>query len=265
MVSRPAAAVADPAVSSRLPVIGTSMWNVTSLWTCSRRTPPGWSVTCRTRTLGLSTTTTKCTPGSGSPWLPTPCGAPACVPPARPGAGACPAGVAGAPATGGCCANTADPAIIAKLTAGSILRTMWRIIVNSEHISNSQIATPNDLIAYHLISNVEYSQHMDFSNRVAVVTGSKRIGAVVAIELARRGADVAVCYNRSKAEADKTAETVKALGRRAFIKQANLTRAEDCESFINESAAALGRLDILVNMASIYVSIPFDELTVAQY
>jgi NAD(P)-dependent dehydrogenase (short-subunit alcohol dehydrogenase family) len=106
---------------------------------------------------------------------------------------------------------------------------------------------------------------MDLSNKVAVVTGSKRIGSVVAIELARRGADVAICYNRSKAEADNTADAVRALGRRVFVKQANLTQAHDCETFVNESVAALGRLDILVNMASIYVSIPFDQLTVAQY
>jgi NAD(P)-dependent dehydrogenase (short-subunit alcohol dehydrogenase family) len=106
---------------------------------------------------------------------------------------------------------------------------------------------------------------MDLSNRVAIVTGSKRIGAVVAIELARRGADVAICYNRSKAEADNTADTVKALGRRAFVKQANLTQAKDCEAFIDESAAALGRIDVLVNMASIYVSVPFDQLTVEQF
>src|SRR5216110_1563723 len=106
---------------------------------------------------------------------------------------------------------------------------------------------------------------MDLANRVAIVTGSKRIGAVVALELARKGADVAICYNRSKTEADKTADSIKALGRRAFIKQANLTQARDCEMFINEAAATLGRLDVLVNMASIYVNIPFDQLTVDQY
>lgn len=106
---------------------------------------------------------------------------------------------------------------------------------------------------------------MDLSHRVAVVTGSKRIGAVVAIELARSGADIALCYNRSKGEADKTVDAVKALGRRVFIKQANLTQARDCETFINESAAALGRLDVLVNMASVYVNIPFEQLTVEQY
>ncbi len=106
---------------------------------------------------------------------------------------------------------------------------------------------------------------MDLSNRVAIITGSKRIGAVVATELARRGADIAICYNRSRAEADKTASTVKALGRRAFIKQANLLDARECESFVNESAAALGRIDILINMASIYVAIPFNQLAVEEY
>jgi len=106
---------------------------------------------------------------------------------------------------------------------------------------------------------------MELSNRVALVTGGKRIGAVVAIDLARRGADIGLCYNRSRTEADQTAATVKASGRRVFVKQANLTKASECEAFVNESAAALGRVDVLINMASIYVSKPFSELTVEDY
>ena len=106
---------------------------------------------------------------------------------------------------------------------------------------------------------------MDLSNRVVLVTGGKRIGAVVAIEMAKCGADIGLCYNRSRAEADRTAESVKALGRRVFVRQANLTNASDCEAFVNESASALGRIDILVNMASIYVSKPLSELTIAEY
>jgi NAD(P)-dependent dehydrogenase (short-subunit alcohol dehydrogenase family) len=106
---------------------------------------------------------------------------------------------------------------------------------------------------------------MELSNRVAVVTGGKRIGAVVAADLARRGADIGLCYNRSRAEAEQTSAVIKDLGRRVFVKQANLTNASDCESFVNESASALGRLDVLINMASMYVSKPFSELTVDQY
>jgi NAD(P)-dependent dehydrogenase (short-subunit alcohol dehydrogenase family) len=106
---------------------------------------------------------------------------------------------------------------------------------------------------------------MDLTNRAALVTGGKRIGAVVAVELARRGADVGLCYNRSRDEAEKTAESIKQLGRRTFLKQGNLTKASDCEAFINEGASAFGRLDILINMASIYVAKPFGELTVEDY
>lgn len=106
---------------------------------------------------------------------------------------------------------------------------------------------------------------MDLTNRAAVITGGKRIGAAVAIELARQGVDIALCYNRSRDEADRTASAVKELGRRVFLKRADLTNAGECEAFVNESAAALGRLDVLINMASVYVSRPFSELTVQQY
>ena len=106
---------------------------------------------------------------------------------------------------------------------------------------------------------------MELTNRVALITGGKRIGAVVAIEMARQGADIGLCYNRSKAEADKTAVAITALGRKVFIRQADLTKADDCEAFVNESAKTFGRIDVLVNMASIYVAKPFNELTVAEY
>jgi len=106
---------------------------------------------------------------------------------------------------------------------------------------------------------------MELANRVALVTGGKRIGAVVAVELARKGADVGLCYNRSRQEAEQTAALIRDLGRRAFVRQANLTKAADCEAFVNESVSELGRLDILVNMASIYVSKPFSMLTVEEY
>src|SRR3954462_11194687 len=106
---------------------------------------------------------------------------------------------------------------------------------------------------------------MELINRVALITGGKRIGAVVAMEMAKQGADIGLCYNRSKAEADKTAGAIKELGRKVFLRQADLTKTADCEAFVNESAKALGRIDVLVNMASIYVAKPFNELTVEEY
>lgn len=106
---------------------------------------------------------------------------------------------------------------------------------------------------------------MDLPGKVALVTGTKRIGAVVAIELARGGADVALVYRTSRAEADDAANTIRDLGRRALVLQANLREPDACERVVDETVDALGRLDVLVNMASIYIPRPVDEITVDEW
>ena len=106
---------------------------------------------------------------------------------------------------------------------------------------------------------------MELVGRVALITGGRRIGAVVASELARAGADIALVYRRSRAEAEETAESLRALGRRVFLVQADLSQPESCDRVIDETVNALGRLDVLVNMASLYVRKPLDELTVEDW
>ena len=102
---------------------------------------------------------------------------------------------------------------------------------------------------------------MNLENKVALITGPKRIGAAVADELARRGAHVGLSYNRSKADAQRVVASVEALGRQAIATQANVSRAEDCERLVATTVSELGRLDVLVNMASTYVRKSFDDLT----
>ncbi len=106
---------------------------------------------------------------------------------------------------------------------------------------------------------------MELSGRVALITGGKRIGAVVATELARGGADVALVYRSSRAEAEETAGAVRALGRRAAVLRADLRDPESCERVVDETVDALGRLDILINMASIYIPKPIDDVTVEDW
>jgi NAD(P)-dependent dehydrogenase (short-subunit alcohol dehydrogenase family) len=101
---------------------------------------------------------------------------------------------------------------------------------------------------------------VDLPGKVALITGGKRIGLVVAEELAKRGADVALSYARSRPEAEAAAERVRAAGRRAAIVQADLSKPDSCDALVATVVAELGRLDILVNMASVYVKKPFDEL-----
>ena len=102
---------------------------------------------------------------------------------------------------------------------------------------------------------------MDLKDRVVLLTGGKRIGSTVAVALAQRGADMALSYHQSRAEAETTAEAVRGSGRRAMIWQANVSRADECEALVAATVAELGRLDVLVNMASIYRSIPLDSMS----
>jgi NAD(P)-dependent dehydrogenase (short-subunit alcohol dehydrogenase family) len=106
---------------------------------------------------------------------------------------------------------------------------------------------------------------MTLQDKVVLITGGKRIGQVVAREVAARGADVALSYRGSKDEAEETAREVRQRGRRAVAIAADVGRVADCQMLVEKTVAELGRLDVLVNMASIYAAKPFDELTDADW
>jgi NAD(P)-dependent dehydrogenase (short-subunit alcohol dehydrogenase family) len=106
---------------------------------------------------------------------------------------------------------------------------------------------------------------MQLQDRVALITGGKRIGAAIGVDLARRGMHVALCYNRSRAEAEETAAAIRAAGQRVAVVQANLSQASDCQRLVTEAVTGLGRLDVLINMASVYSTVPFEALDEASW
>jgi NAD(P)-dependent dehydrogenase (short-subunit alcohol dehydrogenase family) len=106
---------------------------------------------------------------------------------------------------------------------------------------------------------------MDLRDRAVLITGAKRIGAAVAKAVAGRGADVAIVYRSSREEAEAAAGEVRAAGRRAELIQADVSDPGACEALVNAAARAFGRLDVLVNMASVYRQVPFDMLTAAEW
>jgi NAD(P)-dependent dehydrogenase (short-subunit alcohol dehydrogenase family) len=106
---------------------------------------------------------------------------------------------------------------------------------------------------------------MLLTDRVALITGGKRIGLVVARELAARGVDVALSYARSRNEAEEAAAIVREAKRRTAVVQANLAEPEACASLVQSVVGELGRLDILINMASVYTHRSFADLTVADW
>ena len=102
---------------------------------------------------------------------------------------------------------------------------------------------------------------MDLAGKAALVTGGRRIGVTVATRLASLGVDVALSYSRSREEAELAAEHVRRAGRSATVAQTDLTRPSDVERLVDGTATRFGRLDILINMASVYRRTPFDALT----
>jgi NAD(P)-dependent dehydrogenase (short-subunit alcohol dehydrogenase family) len=103
---------------------------------------------------------------------------------------------------------------------------------------------------------------MDLCGKVAVITGGKRIGRIVARDLAERGMNLVLSYRGSKDEAEQTVSDVEATGRRATIVSGDVSKPADCAAIVEHAIATFGRIDVLVNMASIYRSKPLADVSV---
>ena len=91
-----------------------------------------------------------------------------------------------------------------------------------------------------------------FEGRSAIVTGGTRgIGKAIALELARRGCNVAFNYARSAEEAEKLKADIEGLGVRAFAAQCDVAKTEASAEFVKAAAAEFGTIDFLVNNAGI--------------
>ncbi|MDQ8735881.1 2-dehydro-3-deoxy-D-gluconate 5-dehydrogenase KduD [Paenibacillus sp. LHD-38] len=98
----------------------------------------------------------------------------------------------------------------------------------------------------------------DLTGKTAVVTGAGRgLGAAVALGLADAGADVALVTNSTPA--DKTADAVRALGRKAITIEADVSDRAKLAGIIDRTVNELGRIDILVNNAGIIRRTPAAE------
>ena len=106
---------------------------------------------------------------------------------------------------------------------------------------------------------------MQLTNRVALLTGGARFGRAIATMLAERGANVALTYRQSRDAAEETAAAVQERGRRAFIVHADVGDPASCQSLIESVDSEFGRLDVLINMASMYVPVSFDALDVTHW
>ena len=94
--------------------------------------------------------------------------------------------------------------------------------------------------------------HKQFTGRGAIVTGATRgIGRAIALELARRGADVAFNYAKSAEAAATLKEEIEALGVRAIASQGDVADTQAAAEMVKQVRDSFGRIDLLVNNAGI--------------
>jgi NAD(P)-dependent dehydrogenase (short-subunit alcohol dehydrogenase family) len=99
---------------------------------------------------------------------------------------------------------------------------------------------------------------------VALVTGAaRRIGRAIALELAGHGWDVAVHYRTSRADAEATAAAVRDQGGRAAVIEADLADEARCNAVVPDVVIALGRIDAVVNNASLFAPDDVSSFTAA--
>ncbi|MDF1744549.1 MAG: SDR family oxidoreductase [Gimesia sp.] len=95
---------------------------------------------------------------------------------------------------------------------------------------------------------------MDLNGKVAVITGAAvRIGRSMAMALAEAGVDICIHYRSSKQEAEQTCSEIRELGRKSLAVSADLSDSHQAADLImNTAIAEFGRVDILINSASVF-------------
>src|SRR4051794_33009111 len=107
---------------------------------------------------------------------------------------------------------------------------------------------------------------MDLNKKVSLVTGGTMgLGGAIAVELARRGGDVAIAARNLGKPAEEVQAKIAALGRRCVLIQADFSRAEDCIKAVERTAEELGRLHVLVHNAGGPSPGKIDDVTPEQW
>ena len=95
-------------------------------------------------------------------------------------------------------------------------------------------------------------EEQSFSGRVVIVTGATRgIGRAIALELARRGTNVAFNYAKSAEAADSLTREIESFGVRSLASQCDVANTEAAAEIVKQVKETFGRIDFLINNAGI--------------
>jgi pteridine reductase len=103
---------------------------------------------------------------------------------------------------------------------------------------------------------------VELAGRVALVTGAgRRLGAAIAVGLARAGCDIAVHHHASAAGAEETLRAARAAGRRAERFPGDLRDSGVAKALPDRVVETFGRLDIVINSAAVIARADFTDIT----
>ncbi len=107
---------------------------------------------------------------------------------------------------------------------------------------------------------------MDLKNKVAIVTGGNSgIGATIALELARQGANIVIDYIVHPEATTELEQQIVALGDQAIGVQADVSKVADLEKLVQAAVAKFGGLDIMINNAGVETRTSIIDTTEEQY
>src|SRR5258705_466495 len=107
---------------------------------------------------------------------------------------------------------------------------------------------------------------MNLQGKVALVTGGTMgIGAAIAIDLVRRGAQVSICARELGEDAKQTKSAIEAAGGKAHLMSLDMSPPEDCAKAVEQTVSHFGRLDVLVHNAGGPSFGRIDEVTPEQW
>ena len=159
--------------------------------------------------------------------------------------------------------STAERDVV-SLAIGNLLPDISPAPTYSPHRTQLIVCFPT-LGSGRSVQGIDASRHTmagALDERVALVTGgSSRIGAEICRQLAVAGATVVIHCHRNLEAAWEVEEHITNLGGEAFVVQLDLSEESDRSALVDAVIEETGRLDILVNNASIFQSTPLDKMT----
>jgi 3-oxoacyl-[acyl-carrier protein] reductase/pteridine reductase len=104
-----------------------------------------------------------------------------------------------------------------------------------------------------------------FGKSALVTGGARRMGRGIALALAQGGADVAITFRSSRAEAAQTVSEIESLGGHALAVECDVRSEASVRSAVAAAVSRFGRLDLVVNNAGIFENAPLDSLSLDQW